>query len=173
MALKIENRPTENRLAAVVTGYEKHRKTKGKVNYRIIAITVVAVVAAVVIVFTAMQGSTVYYQNVSEVTKEIAAGKLPDAATRINGKVLTGSITYNTDHSQVSFTEVDLQNPSDSIKVTYSGIVPDTFKDDAQVVVTGTFNHNNTVGFSNSNVFVASEMLAKCPSKYQATSGNS
>lgn len=166
MALKIENSLTENRLASVVSGYEKHRKNGGKFNYRLIAITVVAFIAAIVIVFTAMQGSTVYYQNVSEITQQIAAGKLPDASTRINGKVLSGSIVYNKDHSQVSFTEVDTQNPNDSIKVIYSGIVPDTFQDEAPVVVTGTWN-------SATNSFAASEMLAKCPSKYQATSSNS
>lgn len=47
-----------------------------------------------------------------------------------------------------------------SLPVIYKGIIPDTFKDNAQVVVTGTLNADGT--------FAATEILAKCASKYQA-----
>jgi cytochrome c-type biogenesis protein CcmE len=60
----------------------------------------------------------------------------------------------------VSFTAVDAVDPTQTMKVVYNKIVPDTFKDDAQVVVTGTYSNG---------VFSASEMLAKCPSKYSST----
>jgi cytochrome c-type biogenesis protein CcmE len=47
-----------------------------------------------------------------------------------------------------------------SITVRYDGVVPDTFKDDAEVVVTGKLGPDH--------VFVATDLLAKCPSKYEA-----
>lgn len=47
-----------------------------------------------------------------------------------------------------------------TITVAYTGIVPDTFKDDAQVIVTGSLGEDGT--------FSGKEVLAKCPSKYEA-----
>jgi cytochrome c-type biogenesis protein CcmE len=150
---------------AVVTGFEQHRRSTTKTNYRALAIGIVALVAAVVIVFTAMQGSTVYYQTVAEFTQKVNSGTIPDDHVRVNGKVVPNTISYNATHSQVSFTAVDLTDSASTLKVTYSGVIPDTFKDDAQVVVTGNFNQG-------SGTFLANEMLAKCPSKYQASSDN-
>lgn len=48
-----------------------------------------------------------------------------------------------------------------TITVRYSGVVPDTFKDDAEVIVTGKLQPGG-------ELFIASELLAKCPSKYEA-----
>ncbi len=45
-------------------------------------------------------------------------------------------------------------------KVSYKGLVPDTFKDGADVVVTGRMAPDG--------VFVGTELLAKCASKYEA-----
>lgn len=45
-------------------------------------------------------------------------------------------------------------------KVIYKGLVPDTFKEGAEVVVTG--------NLSDSGEFIGTELLAKCASKYEA-----
>jgi len=47
-----------------------------------------------------------------------------------------------------------------SIQVRYEGMIPDTFKEDSEVVITG-----NLVG---DNELQASHILAKCASKYEA-----
>jgi cytochrome c-type biogenesis protein CcmE len=47
-----------------------------------------------------------------------------------------------------------------TVTVRYDGVVPDTFKDDAEVIVTGTLGSDG--------VFQATDLLAKCPSKYEA-----
>ena len=47
-----------------------------------------------------------------------------------------------------------------TLPVSYHGIIPDTFVDDAAVVVEGRLQEDGT--------FVAHELLAKCPSKYEA-----
>jgi cytochrome c-type biogenesis protein CcmE len=48
--------------------------------------------------------------------------------------------------------------------VRYHGIIPDTFVDGADVVVEGAMSGDGT--------FVANNMLAKCPSKYEAAEGS-
>jgi hypothetical protein len=45
------------------------------------------------------------------------------------------------------------------LRAYYTGIVPDTFKADSEVVLTGTMDDQG---------FHATEMTAKCPSKYDA-----
>lgn len=50
------------------------------------------------------------------------------------------------------------------IIVRYTGFPPDTFKDDAEVIATGTLQSDGT--------FVATALLAKCPSKYEAEEKN-
>ncbi len=50
-----------------------------------------------------------------------------------------------------------------AIPVAYHGIVPDTFVDNADVVVEGNMDDTGT--------FVAHTMLAKCPSKYESADG--
>jgi cytochrome c-type biogenesis protein CcmE len=49
-----------------------------------------------------------------------------------------------------------------TVNVVYSGIVPDTFKDGSEVVVTGTLRPDG---------FHATDILAKCPSKYTPADG--
>ena len=47
-----------------------------------------------------------------------------------------------------------------TLPVTYQGIIPDTFKENAEVVVEGFYHPQKTV-------FRATTLLAKCPSKYE------
>ncbi len=46
------------------------------------------------------------------------------------------------------------------MNTSYKGFVPDTFKEGSDVVVTGSFDDKGS--------FVATEILAKCASKYEA-----
>lgn len=50
------------------------------------------------------------------------------------------------------------------IMTTYNGIVPDSFKEGADIVATGTLDTNKH--------FQATHILAKCSSKYQAKTNN-
>jgi len=53
-----------------------------------------------------------------------------------------------------------LKNGDYAVVANYTGIVPDTFKDGAEVVLTGRLGPQG---------FQASDMTAKCPSKYEAS----
>jgi cytochrome c-type biogenesis protein CcmE len=55
--------------------------------------------------------------------------------------------------------------PGNVMTVTYSGIVPDTFKGEAEVVLHGKLS---TEGFHTD----PNGVIAKCPSKYEAASGS-
>jgi len=109
-----------------------------------------------------------YYQTLDEFR---ASGTLPDAATslRIHGYVANDSIERDVARKHVRF---GVQNDpphagvagSEPLAVVYRSLeTPDLFQDGAEVVVEG---HLALDG--GREVFVADNVLAKCPSKFQA-----
>ena len=71
------------------------------------------------------------------------------------GYVVPGSIAGTHDRLKWKF---DLQRNGKVISATFSGAPPDTFKDNAEVVLTGQLTAHG---------FTATDMTAKCPSKYE------
>ena len=102
----------------------------------------------------------VYFLTPSELAaKTTADSSFYDIGLKMGAKVVPGSIRRDDGHRQVDF-EV-----SDGVKtypVTYRGLVPDTFTDanDIEVIVEGRLGRDG--------VFRATEVLAKCGSRYEA-----
>jgi cytochrome c-type biogenesis protein CcmE len=94
---------------------------------------------------------------------EVAAS--PDEWTgkklQVHGYVVPGSIGRKRDRLEYQF---DIQRNGKTLRAYYSGIVPDTFKADSEVVLTGQLT---------SDGFMATDMTAKCPSKYVEAPGPS
>ena len=98
------------------------------------------------------QGATPYFLTVSELLeKEIPAA---DEDYRVNGKVVPGSIER--DGLETTF---ELSDGTATVVVTTDRALPDTFRDDSDVIAKGSFDGRR---------FTASEVLAKCPSKFKA-----
>ncbi len=75
-----------------------------------------------------------------------------------------GTLEYQFDVRPVAAMAKHPEALGKTITVRYTGVVPDTFKDDAEVVVTGKLDSEG--------VFQAQDLLAKCPSKYEAKEKN-
>jgi cytochrome c-type biogenesis protein CcmE len=104
-----------------------------------------------------------YYKHIDEVmpTADQWVGK----KLQLHGFVVPGSIEKRLDkeHQQIEY-KFRAVNCGQSVEVRYAGTVPDTFKDGAEVVVKGTL--------AGQERFQAREIMAKCPSKYQAGVNN-
>jgi cytochrome c-type biogenesis protein CcmE len=100
-------------------------------------------------------GGFAYYVTVDEFLEKGA----PAGHFRVNGKVRPGSIERLDSGRRVVFTVVDPKSEA-ALPVDFTGIIPDTFVDDADVVVEGKRREDG--------VFEATTLLAKCPSKYEA-----
>ena len=86
----------------------------------------------------------------------VAAGEAPaDNLIRVGGLVTTGSVKRLPDGLTVSF---DLTYNKDTIKVQYTGILPDLFREGQGIVAHGKLQGNN--------LFVADEVLAKHDENY-------
>ncbi len=99
-------------------------------------------------------GGFVYYLTVKEFLDKGGQGS---GHYRVNGKVAIGTIERHPSGQEVRFTMTDGKA---AIPVDYKGVIPDTFVDDAEVVVEGKLRGDG--------VFDATTLLAKCPSKYEA-----
>jgi cytochrome c-type biogenesis protein CcmE len=86
----------------------------------------------------------------------VAAGEAPaNHLIRVGGLVTTGSVKRLPDGLTVSF---DLTDNKDTIKVQYTGILPDLFREGQGIVAHGKLQDNK--------LFVADEVLAKHDENY-------
>lgn len=113
----------------------------------------VLVTAFSALLFTTLQDNLQYYKYVDEVAA--APHEWEGKTLQVHGYVVPGTIFRKTDSLDWKF---DLHRNGKVISATFNGPPPDNFKDDAEVVLTGRFTPH---GFS------ATDMTAKCPSKYE------
>ena len=116
----------------------------------IIVAALAAITVAALLILNALNSNIALYVTPSEV----AAGKAPQGqAFRIGGMVKEGS--FKRDGLTVHFVITDMAK---DIPVSYTGILPDLFKEGKGAVIQGRLNINGE--------FVASEVLAKHDENY-------
>jgi cytochrome c-type biogenesis protein CcmE len=121
-----------------------------------IGLTSVVLVAAFVgLLWTTLSEGTEYYKHVHEVAAS------PDdwygKKLQLHGHVVDGSIMRKRDSLEYRF---QMHSNGHVITASYTGIVPDTFKDGSEVVVKGRLSEE---GFA----VEPNGVMAKCPSKYE------
>ena len=125
---------------------------------KFVVVGAIALVAIGYLVMTGLSSASVYYLTVGELQAQgsgSAAGGSVTRPVRVSGDVVPGSIERA--GSTVRFAITD---GGGSLPVTYSGVIPDIFGDDMQVVVEGRTGPDGT--------FQATNLFAKCPSKFEA-----
>ena len=102
----------------------------------------------------------VYFLTPSELAARTTADPtFYDIGLKMGAKVVPGSIRRDDAGRQIDF---EVSDGVQSFPVTYRGLVPDTFTDanDIEVIVEGRLGRDG--------VFRATEVLAKCGSRYEA-----
>jgi cytochrome c-type biogenesis protein CcmE len=121
--------------------------------------TLVLVLAFGGLLWSTLRDGTEYYKHVEEVMVQ------PDAwygkKLQLHGYVVPESILRRKDTLEYRF---KVQSKGNVVTASYTGIVPDTFKDEAEVVLKGTLTPD---GFQ----VEPNGVMAKCPSKYEAKPG--
>jgi cytochrome c-type biogenesis protein CcmE len=111
-----------------------------------------------VLLYTSLGESMQYYKYADEVMASPAEWQ--GKKLQVHGYVVPGTIARKPDTFEYRF---DMQRNGKVLRAYYTGIVPDTFKGDAEVVLTGQLGADG---------FHATEMTAKCPSKYEEAPPN-
>jgi cytochrome c-type biogenesis protein CcmE len=106
--------------------------------------------------WTAFRSSTVYYYTVGEVLAMGSAAQGKDL--RVSGKLVAGSFEREPGNTRARFLLMDPRGRG-QLEVVYTGVLPELFFNPySEIVVEGRLDSKG--------VFVAEQVIVKCPSKY-------
>ena len=143
--------PTET--SAPIAAPRQRRRT-GYARYLVLG----GIAVVIAMIASTFRGSAmVYSKYVDEVATPAARARWVGRTLRVEGLVVPASIEHRPGTRDFRFRVT--RNHAE-LSVTYSGIVPDTFRDCAGVTVRGVLGSDG--------VFRSDEIVAKCPSKYEA-----
>jgi cytochrome c-type biogenesis protein CcmE len=122
---------------------------------KIAATAAVFVLALSGLLYSSLSEGTAFYKEVDEVIGQEASwhGK----QLNLHGFVVEKSIMRKRDSLEYRF---NVQNNGKVVPVSYTGVVPDTFKDGSEVLLKGRLTPHGFVVDPNG-------VVAKCPSKYE------
>jgi len=137
------------------------------------------VIAVILLVISATRATAEFFMTIEELQGSQA--NLAGENLRVSGAVLGDSIAYDTETGLLHFTIAHIPAEEDEIEalgglgavlhqaandsdvplldVVYQGAQPDMLRHEAQAIVTGSLNADG--------VFMAEELLLKCPTKYE------
>lgn len=125
----------------------------------------VVVIAGLVgtLLYSSTKEETAYYKHVDEVM--VAPQQWQGKKLQVHGNVVPGTIQKKPGTLDYRFTvESRAPRKTETLLVYYRGIVPDTFKSDSEVVVTGMLDEKMQLK--------GESIQAKCPSRYEAKEGS-
>ncbi len=112
----------------------------------------IIVLAVGYLIVSSIGGSTAYYLTVEEVRAEGPS----EQTVRVAGDVIGETIEWNAKELMLRF---NIADASGTLAVIYNGPRPDMLQDDAEAIVEGRYIEGGS--------FEASNLLLKCPSKYE------
>lgn len=124
-----------------------------------ILLTTLVVGAGAAVLFYSSMSEAEYYKHVHEVLEE--PERFHKKSLKIHGFVEAGSIEERVAEQSTKRTFI-LEYEGQRIRVFHEGPKPDTFRDLSEVVARGTL-----VQRDGEFVLEATELMAKCPSKYE------
>ncbi|AQQ53245.1 cytochrome c maturation protein CcmE [Planococcus lenghuensis] len=132
---------------------------KTKMKIILAAITFLAVIGGLML--TSIGSTGTFYLTVDEllVDKAKAAGK----PVKVSGNIVGESLKWDPEQILLEF---DLEGENgERVTVLYEGVKPDTMNDGWEAIVEGELQEDGTT-------IIATELLVKCPSKYEAMEEN-
>ena len=120
----------------------------------------VIIVAIAALIVTGVRQTGVYFLSPTELLSRTEQDpSFHDVGLKVGAKVVQGSIHRDASSQRIDF---EVSDGTGRFPVTYTGLVPDTFTDanEIEVIMTGKLGRDG--------VFHATEVLAKCGSRYEA-----
>jgi cytochrome c-type biogenesis protein CcmE len=120
----------------------------------------IIVVAIFALIYQGVRQTGVYFLSPTELLARTAQDpSFHEVGLKVGAKVVPGTIHRDPANQRIAF---EVSDGTRGFPVTYQGIVPDTFTDanDIEVIMSGKLGRDG--------VFHATEVLAKCGSRYEA-----
>ncbi len=156
-------------------------QNKKKPNLKLIIGGVIILAAVLYLIISSTMANANYFMTVSELLSQ--KQELSGKNIRMSGAIIGSTIDYDPQKMDLTFQvaeipgdykEIDrrgglakvlaeaVNDPTlPRLTIHYQGPKPDLMKDEAQAIVTGSLDQNG--------VFQATELLMKCPSKYESS----
>jgi cytochrome c-type biogenesis protein CcmE len=128
-------------------------KLGGKAKFFVGGLLILAAIAYVTI--SSFQSNAIYYLTLKELNAQKAS--LVNQPVRINAPLDKSTIQFDDKTLTLQF---NLKDGNFILPVVYKGVKPDTFEQGESVVAEGRLGADGT--------FQASQILVKCPSKYES-----
>jgi len=110
---------------------------------------------------TGMRDSMMYYYTPTELIAKVSADPtIHEMGLKVGGRVMPGTVSYDNRTLDLRFQVADIEGGPGTFPVAFSGPLPETFEEGADVVVEGRFTPEG--------VFQATTVLTKCGSRYEA-----
>ena len=153
------------------------QRTGGRIMWKVILSLGVCGLAGY-LTFITIGENLEFYFTVDEIQSQLHESPSNlNGTIRMHGYVVPNSILRRRSTLEYRFIVQNDPPRSEStsqtrVLVTYTGVVPDTFRGEAEVVIRGTI-HSDTTGASDLTLwtFQGKSITAKCPSKYEAQAG--
>ena len=123
---------------------------------KILFVSLVVVGAVTYLILSGVKQTGMQYMTVTELAQLEHAPKA--GGFRLDGVVAAGTVQYDQKAPRLQFKMTD---GKEAVAVTYDGLMPDAFAAGRDVVVEGTFHHDE-------RTLRATKLVTKCPSKYEA-----
>jgi cytochrome c-type biogenesis protein CcmE len=125
---------------------------------KLLVAIVILTLAIGYLVFSSVQSSSAYYMTIGELS---AGGpSLENKKVRVAGTLLGDTVEWDARQIRLDFTITD---GSGQLPVSYNGVRPDMFRDGSEAVVEGKYANGT---------FLATNLLLKCPSKYEESASS-
>ena len=134
----------------------------GKIKLRFVFVGLVIIAAMLFLAVSSFQDNSMYYLTVPELKAQAQADGIAffDKMVRVSGPLHKESIDWNAKAMTLKF---HINEGGDMFPIVFVGPIPDTLENGETVVVEGKYTREG--------VFNASNILVKCPSKYEPEKG--
>jgi cytochrome c-type biogenesis protein CcmE len=150
------------------------RANEGKaINLKLVVSIGLFITALIFLISTATTSGARYFTTVDELVGNTA---LSGQMVRITGAVLGDTIRYDAEQQTIDFVIVHIPSETDNLALTLHNavndssvnrlhvhiegqVMPDLLRHEAQAILTGTLGADG--------IFIANELLLKCPSRYE------
>lgn len=145
----------EDSIALPIPG-RKAKPAKSKIKFIVAGLFVALAIG--LLAFSSFQSNSMFYLTVPELRAEAAkeGNAFYARDVRVSGPLHMESVDWNPKTMNLKF---HITDGSEMLPVEYTGVMPDTFQHSETVVAEGRYTKQG--------VFQATNILVKCPSKYQ------
>lgn len=124
-----------------------------RVRIVIVFVAIIGVIGYLIV--SGLENTLIYSRTISEIRR--LGTEVEGQGLRIEGTVLPGSLEKSENNLRCQFMLAD--SLGETMEVRFDGILPDTFKEGLPAVAEGFYHAGN--------YFEATNVLTKCPSKYE------